>query len=148
MNNIVNYETDFYAWTQEQASFLQSGKFDCLDLENLAEEIASLGRQERRELVNRLGILIGHILKWEYQPDMRSKSWQATIIEQQRKIARHLKENPSLQSFLELAILEGYEDGILLVIKETLLNTNDLPENCPYSFAEIINYQAIVSVAQ
>ena len=73
------YETDFYRWTVEQSQFLALGKLHGLDLENLAEEIASLGRQERQELENRLGVLIGHLLKWQYQPNKRSRSWQVTI---------------------------------------------------------------------
>ncbi|WP_322096416.1 DUF29 domain-containing protein [Phormidium tenue] len=75
------YDTDFYAWTLEQSNLLNSGKWQELDIENLVEEIESLGKQQRQELRNCLGILIGHLLKWQYQPDNRSKSWKATIIE-------------------------------------------------------------------
>ncbi len=57
------YETDFYAWTIEQAKFLKDGVWDCLDISNLVEEIESLGKQQRQELRNRLGILLGHLLK-------------------------------------------------------------------------------------
>lgn len=68
------YESDFYAWTLEQAKLLKAGDFAHLDIAHLVEEIAALGRQERRELENRLGILIGHLLKWDYQPQKRRKS--------------------------------------------------------------------------
>jgi len=57
------YETDFYGWTIEQASFLRDRAWDGLDISNLVEEIESLGRQEQRELLNRLGVLLGHLLK-------------------------------------------------------------------------------------
>jgi len=67
------YDADFYAWTLEQSNLLKSGQLQKLDIENLVEEIESLGKQQRRELRNRLGILIGHLLKWQYQPDKRSK---------------------------------------------------------------------------
>jgi hypothetical protein len=73
------YDTDFYAWTQEQAKLLSQGAWERLDIPNLVEEIESLGKQQRQELRNRLGILIGHLLKWEFQAERRSKSWFVTI---------------------------------------------------------------------
>ncbi len=94
------YDLDFYAWTLEQSKLLQEGKWQSLDITNLVEEIESLGKQQRQELRNRLGILIGHLLKWEYQPEMQSKSWRATIREQRKEVLRLLKENPSLKSYL------------------------------------------------
>ncbi|MEB3147502.1 MAG: DUF29 domain-containing protein, partial [Sphaerospermopsis sp.] len=73
------YQTDFYAWSQEQANLLRHQQWHELDWSNLIEEIESLGRKERQELRNRLSILIAHLLKWEYQPTKRSRSWLATI---------------------------------------------------------------------
>jgi hypothetical protein len=93
------YETDFYAWTLEQAKLLKQGQLNQLDIVNLIEEIESLGKREKQELRNRLGILIGHLLKWRYQSDKRSNSWKATIREQRRRIKEHLEENPSLKSY-------------------------------------------------
>jgi hypothetical protein len=89
------YETDFYAWTIEQAKFLKDGVWDCLDISNLVEEIESLGKQQRQELRNRLGILLGHLLKWEFQPSHRSKSWLATIREQRRRIGDLIEKVPA-----------------------------------------------------
>ena len=68
------YVTDFYAWTQAQAELLRHQDWSQLDLPNLIEEIESLGKQQRQELRNRLSILIGHLLKWHYQPQGRSPS--------------------------------------------------------------------------
>ncbi|HEY9608608.1 MAG TPA: DUF29 domain-containing protein [Allocoleopsis sp.] len=73
------YETDFYAWTQGQAELLRNHHWSKLDLPNLIEEIESLGKQQRAELRNPLSILMGHLLKWEYQPTKRSRSWLNTI---------------------------------------------------------------------
>lgn len=53
------YETDFHAWTLEQSKLLKNGDLEQLDIINLAEEIESLGKQQRQELRNRLGVLIG-----------------------------------------------------------------------------------------
>ncbi len=80
------YETDFYAWTMAQSQFLKAGAWHKLDITNLVEEIESLGKQQRQELENRLGVLLGHLLKWDYQPSRCRKSWRVTIREQRRAI--------------------------------------------------------------
>ena len=91
------YDRDFYAWTQKQSELLLLGNWQALDIENLAEDIKALGKQQRQELRNRLGILIGHLLKWDYQPELKGKSWKATIREQRKQIQLHIQENPSLK---------------------------------------------------
>ncbi|NJL88409.1 MAG: DUF29 domain-containing protein [Coleofasciculaceae cyanobacterium SM2_1_6] len=133
------YETDFYRWTIEQSQFLQLGKFDRLDLSNLAEEIASLGKQQRQELRNRLGVLIGHLLKWQYQPAKRTRSWQVTISLQRREIRDILAENPSLQPYLDTAIQAGFSLGIDLVLIETPIKKKDLPTECIYTVEQILD---------
>jgi hypothetical protein len=127
------YELDFYGWTQQQAKFLQEGKWDCLDIPNLIEEIESLGKQQRQELRSRLGILLGHLLKWEFQPHHRSRSWFATIREQRRQILRVNRENPSLQPYLQEAIEDAYQSGLNLAVSETSLSYKVFPQECPYS---------------
>jgi hypothetical protein len=133
------YETDFYAWTIEQASLLRKHQWSELDLFNLIEEIESLGKQQRQELRNRLSVLIGHLLKWEYQSSMRSRSWLATIRVQRRDTLRLLKDNPSLKSYLEDALLEAYENGRDLAMGETDLPEETFPKMCPYSLTEILD---------
>lgn len=133
------YETDFYAWTQEQARLLQAGAWERLDILNLVEEIESLGKQQRQELINRSGVLLGHLLKWEFQPDYRSKSWFATIREQRRRISRLIQQNPSLKPALPEAVSEAYPDGIDLVVRETPLGYKDLPQDCPYGLEQILD---------
>ncbi len=133
------YETDFYHWTVEQAQFLELGKFDDLDLTNLAEEIASLGKQQQQELRNRLGVLIGHLLKWQYQPEKRTRSWQVTIQLQRAEIQDLLTDNPSLKSYIDMAIQRGFRSGLALVLSETPIKKKDLPAICPYSFGQILD---------
>lgn len=133
------YETDFYAWTQKQAQLLRQHQLDCLDIENLVEEIDSLGKQQQQELVNRLGILLAHLLKWEYQPSKRSRSWLTTIREQRRKIVKLLQKNPSLKSFLNEAILEAYVSGVDLAIEETGIEIDNFPSKIPYAWEQIEN---------
>lgn len=89
-NQSLLYETDFYAWTQTQVELMKHGNLNALDIANLMEEIQSLGKQQKQELRNRLGVLIGHLLKWQYQPDFRSKSWRVTIRGTSRRIKEHI----------------------------------------------------------
>jgi hypothetical protein len=133
------YETDFYRWTIEQSQFLQLGKFDGLDLENLAEEIASLGKQQRQELRNRLGVLIGHLLKWQYQPTKKTRSWQLTIELQRSEIEELLIDNPSLKPYLAEVIPKAFKLGLSLVFMETPLKKQDVPSNCPYTLEQILD---------
>lgn len=132
------YETDFYAWTKEQAELLKNNIWEQVDLPNLIEEIESLGRQERQELRNRLGVLLGHLLKWQYQPSNRGNSWLATIREQRREAARVLKENPSLKPYLPEAVHLGYESGIDLAVRETGMDYDTFPAECPYTIEQIL----------
>ena len=133
------YDLDFYAWTQQQANLLLTGKLEFLDRVNLAEEIESLGKQQRQELRNRLGILIGHLLKWDYQPERRGKSWKSTIREQREEILDLLEDNPSLKPYLSEAMEKGFRQGINLVVRETPLDDDDLPQVCPYEVEQIFD---------
>jgi Domain of unknown function DUF29 len=99
MQTTTLYDQDFYAWTQRQMQLLKAGCWNELDIENLIEELDSLGKQERQELRNRLEVLLGHLLKWRYQPELRCKSWRATIREQRRQIQRQVrKKTPASNS--------------------------------------------------
>lgn len=133
------YEADFYAWTQEQAKLLRDGNWNCLDISNLVEEIESLGKQEQQELVNRLGVLLGHLLKWEFQAENRSRSWFATIREQRRRVHRLLKKSPSLKPYLPEALMEAYEDGLDLAVRETSLSYKVFPAECSYNLEQILD---------
>jgi Domain of unknown function DUF29 len=137
MQTTTLYEQDFYAWTQQQAEMLRSGQVEKLDIENLIEEIESLGKQQLQELRNRLVVLLGHLLKWYYQPEARSKSWVGTIREQRQQVQRHLKENPSLKPYLSEAIEIGYQSGLNLIDIETPLDSRHLPQSCPFSTEDI-----------
>ncbi|MDZ8027768.1 MAG: DUF29 domain-containing protein [Nostoc sp. DedQUE11] len=121
------YETDFYAWTQEQVSLLKSQEWEQLDTLNLIEEIETFGRRERQELRNRLGVLLGHLLKWKFQPEKRSNSWLGTIREQRIQIKLLLQDSPSLKPYLNEVFLTVYELGLALAIRETELDENVFP---------------------
>ena len=146
MTTKLLYESDFYHWTVDQVRSLRLGKLDSLDLEHLAEEIESLGNQQRSELENRLAILLGHLLKWDLQPDLRGKSWRSTIREQRRQIQKLITKNPSLKSYLDEAMSEGYESALDLVVRETPFDYKDLPDVCPYTIAQIFDNNFPVGV--
>jgi hypothetical protein len=133
------YELDFHAWTQEQIELLKAGQWQTLDTANLIEEIETLGRKERQELRNRLGILLGHLLKWQFQPSNRSNSWLGTLREQRVQIKLLLKDSPSLKPFLREAWQDAYELGVALAIRETQLSTAIFPEICPYAIDQVLD---------
>lgn len=133
------YETDFYAWTQEQVSLLKTQHWDKLDTVNLIEEIETLGRKERQELRNRLGVLLGHLLKWQFQSEKRSNSWLGTIREQRIQIKLLLQDSPSLKPYLDEVFLAAYELGLALAIRETKLGEQVFPEGCPYTPDQSMN---------
>lgn len=139
MSALNLYETDFYAWTQEQATLLRNQQWSRIDLPNLIEEIESLGKQQRQELRNRLSVLIGHLLKWEYQPQSRSRSWLATLRIQRLDTAELLEDNPSLKPYLEEALRKAYLKGVELAVGETDLPSRTFPTECPYNLAEILD---------
>jgi hypothetical protein len=133
------YQTDFYAWTQEQAAMLRSGQWQQLDVENLIEEIEALGRRERQELRNRLGVLLGHLLKWQFQPQQRSRSWLITMREQRRELDLLLRENPSLKPYLSEALELAYAAGLDLAERETNMAFDTFPAACPYTFEQAMD---------
>ncbi|MEI6427868.1 MAG: DUF29 domain-containing protein [Pseudanabaena sp. ELA607] len=133
------YEQDILLWVEDTVTKLKAGDFQNLDIVNLIEEVESLGKQQKQELRNRLGTLIGHLLKWDYQPELRSKSWKATIREQRDEVYEILHDNPSLKPYLNEAIQKGFRKGINLVIKETPLDLPDLPQVIPYTIAQILD---------
>lgn len=137
--NSAGYEEDFYAWTVEQARLLRSGELSSIDAENIAEEIESLGRSDRREIQSRLTVLLTHLLKWQLQPTMRSSSWSGTIREQRRQIEKLLRESPSLQPFIGKALAEAYSDAREDAPEETALPETEFPPECPFTPEEVLS---------
>jgi hypothetical protein len=132
------YEQDFYAWANEQAALLRAGRLTEADIANIAEEIESMGRAEKRELVSRLGVLLTDLLKWQYQPGHRGTSREGTIATQRRALLRHLADNPSLKHKLREAVDDGYLDARDMSAAETGLAEQTFPRQCPWSFEQIM----------
>ena len=133
------YEQDFHAWTERQAELLRARDFTHADIDNIIEEIESMGRSERRELVNRLAVLLLHLLKWRFQPAFRGHSWRLTVKVQRRGIVRHLWNNPSLKSWLDQAMADAYGDARIEAERETGLAAETFPETSPFTFEQAID---------
>ena len=137
--NTVNpkYEEDVYGWATHTAELLRSNKMDEVDFDSIIEEIESLGRSEKSQLINRLSLILSHLLKWQYQPARKTRSWDLTIKENRRRFKNILKDNPSLKSKLDEILDDAYYYAKLEAGKETSIDESTFPEVCPYSFEEI-----------
>ena len=134
----TRYEDDLYGWVQQQVSLLRAKLVTDIDAANIAEELASVGNELREKLESATAVLTLHLLKWDHQTDLRSRSWALSVREQRRRIERLLRRNPGLKSVLDEAIVEGYADGRDRALLETGLDDDALPEACPYTFAEMM----------
>ncbi|HXC90695.1 MAG TPA: DUF29 domain-containing protein [Stellaceae bacterium] len=137
--NAVDYEEDFYAWTVDQARLLRAGELSTIDAANLAEEIESMGRSDRRELQSRLAGLTMHLLKWRFQPSARSRSWSATIEEQRLQIEQVFAESPSLRPLAAGMLQQAYPIARARAIAETGLADDLLPTLCPFAVDEMLS---------
>ena len=131
------YDRDFYAWTTVQAELLRSGRLSEADRENLAEEIEAIGRSEKAELRRRLGRVLQHLLTWRYQPELRSRSWASTLIEQRSQLDALLADSPSLRPTVEEVLPRAYTLARLWALNETgLLH---LPEACEWTVEQVLD---------
>ena len=133
------YDQDFYAWTQVQAELLRDRRFAEADIDNLVEEIDSMGKQQQSELVSRLSILLAHLLKWQFQPQMRSRSRLLSIKDHRFQVARHLKQNPSFKSYQDEGLVEAFQLALLVTQRETDLDAEAFPAACTWSWNEILS---------
>lgn len=133
------YERDFFAWTQEQAEKLRARAHNEVDWENVAEEIASLGRSDKREMARRLGVLLTHLLKWQFQPEKRKGGWLSTIHEQRHQIEGLITESPSLRGLPAQALQSEYRFSRYKAADETGLPLQQFPVECPYRVEEVLD---------
>lgn len=138
---VQEYERDYYAWLGANADLLRRGQLADIDAEHIAEELETMGRREKRELTSRLTVLLVHLLKWQYQPARRSKSWRTTILLQRGDLSELLEESPSLRGDLATLISRAYTRARLLAEGETGLDKTVFPDRCPYSFEDIVNQE-------
>jgi hypothetical protein len=130
------HDSDFYAWSLEQAALLRAGRINEADLSAIAAEIESMGKTEKRELVSRLTVLLLHLLKWRYQPVGRGASWRLSIANARDEIADLLNDNPSLKSVLDEVMASAYRYARRKAAIETEMAEESFPAQCPWTFAE------------
>lgn len=134
----AGYDEDFYLWTQEQAAALRSRDDGSLDWANLAEEIESLGRRDRRELDSRFVELLLHLIKWQYQPAKRCGGWQSSIRVQCDGIRDIIGDSPSLRRRPAEKLAASYDRARYRAFVEMgLLDIAQIPDACPFDIDEI-----------
>jgi hypothetical protein len=137
-----SYERDFYAWSSEQARALRTRRPEKLDWENLAEEIESLGRSDKREVRNRLRVLLVHLLKWQYQTKKRSPSWNGSIDEQRARLEMVLADSPSLRPAVQSLMDQTYAAARRRAGIEMRLSpaeVRELPETSPFTVEQVLD---------
>jgi hypothetical protein len=135
------YEVDFYAWTQEQARLLRERRWNDLDLDNLIDEVESVGRSDKRQIESRLEVLLAHLLKWKFQPGGRGNSWVGTIFEQRSRLIGLVEESPSLREFQRQEVFKGYAAARLLASRETGIALGVFPEECPFTPEQVLDLE-------
>jgi hypothetical protein len=135
------YNEDFYTWTQHQATLLREGKWHETDIANIVEELESLGISQRHALESHLEGLLMHLLKWRYQPQKRQggRSWFRTITEHRRRIARLLRDSPSLRPLVPAILTAGYLSARKVASHETRLPLDSFPATCPWTVQQVLD---------
>jgi Domain of unknown function DUF29 len=132
-----SYEDDFFGWVEDQVALLKAGRVDRVDLINIADELSAVGNEHYEKLESAVRIVLLHLLKWDYQPDRRSRSWVLSIAAHRRRIVRVLRKNPSLKPHIEEATGNAYEDARGDAMNETGLVAMTFPKQCPYDWSAI-----------
>jgi hypothetical protein len=134
----VTKEADLYSWALRQSELLRAGRLSEIDPAGIAEEIDDVGDEQYDKLESALRVLMLHLLKWDHQPTMRSRSWTLTVLAQRRRVQRQLRKNPGLKSRLDEALTDAYEDGRIEASSETGLPLRTFPVTRPFEYPEIM----------
>src|SRR5277367_2148633 len=129
---------DLYSWAVRQADLLRAGRLSEIDPVAIAEEIDDVGEEEYHRLESALRVLMLHLLKWDHQPEMRSRSWTLSILEHRKRAQRQLRKNQGLKSRLDEALEAAYEDARLEASSETGLPMRAFPLERPFEYVEIM----------
>ena len=133
------HDRDFYAWTVQQADLLKQRRLAEVDIESIVEELECMGASERRELINRLAVLMAHLLEWRFQPELRGNRWRNTIDVQRFDVKELLEDNPSLASGLNERMEKAYRKSVMLAVRETGLSKMAFPVACPFSTEQLLS---------
>ncbi len=133
----MTYQTDFYQWTQQQADLLRQGSLSVLDVDNLIEEIESMGRRDKSSVRSYLLNVAMHLLKWQYQPQRRGTSWRLSIQNGRDQIEWQIKDSPSLRPQLVDLLIEIYPSARRNAAGQTGLPLTTFPDQCPFTIEQI-----------
>ena len=133
------YDEDFFEWTRRNAELLRAGRFEQADIEHIAEEIEDMGKRDLKELNSRVRVLLSHLLKWQLQPEKRSRSWERTIASQRTELGHVLENSPSLRVKIQPNLTYIYEKSVYLAVLETGLPKGLFPAECPFSVQQILD---------
>ena len=132
------YESDYCAWLGEQARRLRLLRIPGLDTDNIAEEIEGLSRSDKRALASHIRVLLAHLLKWRYQPDLSGRSWRDTIGAQREAVADLLDESPSLRPTLGQVVERQYRRAMRDATRESGLPEAEFPASCEWTVNDIL----------
>jgi len=144
MNTRTLHDSDFYGWTQQQAHLIRSGKISDLDMSNILEEIAHLGKSKTQELEGQMAILLAHLLKWEFQVESHTKLWAGSIKDQQKIVANIIRKNPSLKSDIPDLLIQAYNSVLFMAEHESSIAKYNFPKQCPWSIDEALGFIATI----
>lgn len=139
MNLQSLYDSDFNLWIQKHILLLKEARFNEIDTAHLVEELEDMGKRDKRELKNRLLVLIAHLLKWQYQAEGRGTSWESSINEQRRQLLLLLKDMPSLKNSMDSAIMEIYADAVDWASDETKMPQTVFPAQCLFTQEQLLD---------
>ena len=128
------YDRDYALWLEATIENLRLKNFEQVDWENVLDEFEAMSKRDRRSIKNNLVILLLHLLKWEFQPEMRSGSWAGSIIEHRQRLRDLLNDSPSLRNYVAEVISLAYSDAIIRAVNETRLDASVFPIDCPYGW--------------
>jgi len=135
----VEYDRDFCHWLEQNVALLRAGHLTEIDVKNIAEELESMGKRDKRELMSRLSVLLTHLLKWQFQAELQCSSWQGTIEEQREQIAFILEDSPSLKHQLIEKLDKAYQSALTKAERETGIHLTKFPSQCPYTLEQILD---------
>ena len=133
------YDRDYLQWIDTTVHRLRSQNYNQVDWEHLIEEIEAMSRRERKAMQSNLIVLFLHLLKWQYQPEFRSGSWQGSIVEHRQRLTDDLEESPSLESYLNEVWNQAYSKAIVRAAAETGFSTMTFPTVCTYSIDQVLD---------
>ncbi|MCB1159353.1 MAG: DUF29 domain-containing protein [Leptospiraceae bacterium] len=133
------YEEDEHLWYFENAKLIREGKVDFLDFEHIAEVLEDMGKRDYREVFSRMKVLLVHLLKWIFQKEYRSKSWNLTMIEQRDILNFEFQHSQNLEKYGKENFQEIYSKARKQASVETGLPIDTFPKEPPFTFNEVLN---------